>query len=164
MSEPAVEALEPQTTEDVDMGQEPETVAKADYEAIAKSLEDAKAEIAKMRRDQKTAEYVAKAKDLANLGEADELGALMLAASEAFSAEQYQTFERLLKAANAKVDKGELFAQFADGAAEVEDDTFESKLEKLAKAKVDAGQAPTREQAVLQVLNENPALRAEYRA
>lgn len=149
--------------EEVSMSDEPqvETVAKADFEALQKANTELSDRIAKMERDAKQAEYVAKAREYSNLGKADELGALLLAASEAFSAEQYQTLERLLKAANAQVDKGELFAQFSQPTAEA--GSFDEKLTGLAKAKVEAGAAPTLEIAKLQVLNENPELRAEYR-
>lgn len=159
-----------------------ETVAKADFEAlqtqlaeqIAKAEADAaahkaeiekaatlEARIAKMETERKQAEFVAKAKEFSNLGKADELGAMLLQASEGMSPEAYQLLERTMKAANAQVDKGALFAQFSKGDGEPE--SFEEKVESLAKAKVEAGHVKTIEMAKLQVLNENPGLRAEYR-
>lgn len=159
-----------------------ETVAKADFEALQTQLAEqiAKAEeveasrlaevakaagledrIAKMEQERKQAEFVAKAREYSNLGKADELGPLLLAADEHFSAEQYQALERLLKAANAQVESGDLFAQFSkadtDEPAEAAD-----RVTALAKAKVDAGEAKTLQIAKLQVLQENRELAAEY--
>lgn len=151
-----------------------ETISKADYEAVAKRLDEmskaladvqaekvaADEQVAKMERAAKVAEFVAKAADFSNLGKADELGGLLLAASESFSAEQYQALERMLKAANAQVETGDLFAQFAQPEAEALDAA--GKVDALAKAKVDAGTAKTLQIAKLEVLRENRELAAEY--
>src|SRR5581483_3366491 len=118
-----------------------DTVAKADFEALQKANTELADRIAKMERERKQAEYVAKAGEYGNLGKADELGGMLLAASEGMTAEQYQLLERTLKAANAQVDKGALFAQFAKQDAEAVD--VIEKIEQLAKAKVDAGAAAT---------------------
>ena len=160
-----------------------ETVAKADFEALqtqlaeqiakfeaeteARQAEIAKAAaleetIAKMESERKTAEFVAKAAEFSNLAKADELGALLLAANEAFSAEQYQALERLLKAANAQIESGDLFAQLAKSAADSTDVEAVDRVNALAKAKVEAGTAPTLQIAKLQVLQENRELAAEY--
>lgn len=140
---------------------QPEDVEKAD---LRKALNDARAQVAKMELERKQAEFIGKARGYSNLGKADELGALLLAANEHFSAEQYQALERLLKAANAQIETGDLFKQIADGDAAGEPADFDEKLAVLAKAKVDAGQAKTIELAKLQVLNENPGLRLEYKS
>lgn len=146
-----------------------ETVAKADFDAMKQHLdaEVTKAaaleeRIAKMERERKQAEFVAKAKDLDNLGTADQLGTMLLEASEGMSAEAYQTLERTLKAANAQVEKGALFAQFS----RPEGDAVSAmdRITSLAKAKVDAGQAKTIEIAKVQVMQENPELQSEYMA
>ena len=152
-----------------------ETVAKADFEALQKQLADeatarqadiAKAAaleetIAKMESERKQAEFVAKAAEFSNLAKADELGALLLAANEHFSVEQYQALERLLKAANAQIESGDLFAQLAK-ADEAEELDAADRVNSLAKAKVDAGEAQTLQIAKLQVLQENRELAAEY--
>jgi hypothetical protein len=160
-----------------------DTVAKADFEALqtqlaeqiakfeaeteARQAEIAKAAaleetIAKMESERKQAEFVAKAAEFGNLAKADELGALLLAANEAFSAEQYQALERLLKAANAQIESGDLFAQLAKGDADSADVDAIDRVEVLAKAKVEAGTAKTLQIAKLQVLQENRELAAEY--
>lgn len=142
-----------------------EQVAKAEAESEARKAEVEKAaaleeRIAKMEQDRKQAEFVAKAAEYSNLGKADELGGLLLAANEAFSAEQYQTLERLLKAANAQVDKGALFGQFSR--PEGDNPDVMDRINSLAKAKVDAGEARTIEIAKHMVIKENPSLRDEY--
>lgn len=143
-----------------------EQIAKADAEAEARKADIAKADelaakVEKMELERKQAEFIAKARDYNNLGKADELGPLLMAASDHFSEDQYKCLERLLKAANAQVEKGGLFAQFSK--TEGEPESFEDRLTSMAKAKVDAGTAKTIEIAKLQVLNENPELRVEYR-
>lgn len=167
----AVETVEaPEApVEEVSMSEETpvETVAKADFDTLQKSLESEVAKaaaleerIAKMERERKQAEFVAKAAEYSNLGKADELGGLLLAANEAFSAEQYQALERLLKAANAQVDKGELFAQFSRTEGDSPDAM--DRITSLAKAKVEAGEAKTLEIAKLQVMQQHPELQSEY--
>lgn len=160
----AVEAPEAQT-EEIDKVEEPkvetaDTVAKAEFDGVRKALEDAQAEIKKMQRERKEAEFVVKAKELGNLGAANEVGAIMLEASEGMSVERYQSLERLLKAANAQLESSNLFAAFgrSDGEAA---ESAEDRLTELAKAKVAAGQSPTIEQAKQAVLHENAELRSE---
>lgn len=174
MADKPVEAPEAPVKKDDKVSQEAETVAKADFEALQKQLQEMadlrKAEtdksaelaerIAKMERERKTAEFVAKARELANMGAASELGLMLLEASEGMSPESYQLLERTLKAANAQVEKGALFATIGRADGEVE--SWDARLSALAKAKVDAGTAKTRELAIMQVLNENPGLKAEY--
>lgn len=179
VAEQTVETPEVQKQETTPVAQEVETVAKADFEALQKQLADvnkaladaeagrqADAErIAKMERDRKQGEFVAKAKDLGNLGgTADALGNLLLEVCEGVPAETFKQLEQLLKSANAQLEKGALFATFGQGGAEPPaEQTFEQKVEEMAKALVAAGKASTLPLAKLQVLNENPDLRAEYR-
>lgn len=180
--EVAMPEVTPETPEvrksEENVAQEVESVAKAEFEALRKQLEDVNKEledarkareadaerIAKMERERKQGEFVAKAKDLGNIGAADALGNLLLEVSEGVSSETFKSLEQLLKAANAQLEKGALFATFGKGGADpVDEQTFEQKVEELAKAKVTAKTAATLEIAKLQVLNENPDLRAEYR-
>lgn len=178
LSDKTVETPDVQPNEvDISMAEdvtEVEMVNKADFEAVQKQLEDlskaleaaeaekaeAAEQVAKMERERREAEFVAKARDYANLGKADELGALLLAANDHFTAEQYQALERLLKSANAQVEKGDLFAQFSQPDAEPVDAV--DKVNALAKAKVEAGEAKTLQIAKLEVLRENRELAAEY--
>lgn len=142
-------------------------VAKADFEALKKALDAATAKavaaderIAKMERDKKEAEFVAKARDLANMGEAAELGKMLLEASEGMSEQSYQLLERTLKAANAQVEKGALFAQLSK--TETEPADVMGQIQNLAEAKVAAGEAKTIQLAKLAVIAENPSLRDDY--
>lgn len=178
VAEQTVETPEVQKQETTPVAQDVETVAKADFEALQKQLEDvnkalveasearkADAErIAKMERERKQGEFIAKAKDLANIGAADALGNLLLEVSEGVSADAFKSLEQLLKAANAQLEKGALFATFGQSGAEPPaEQTFEQKVDEMAKALVAEGKAKTLPLAKLQVLNENPDLRAEYR-
>lgn len=145
-------------------------VAKSEFAQLQKQLEDAKAEaaataqeIAKMKAEAKLAGFVALAKaDLEPLGKADEVGDLLLIASEAMPVEKYQALERLLKGAAAQLATGEVFKQKANTTAEPTD--AEAKLDELAKEALKAGVAKTIELAKLQVIQTNPDLYREITA
>lgn len=175
MADPTVETPDvPVEKDENDVSDKVETVAKADFEALQKQLADEaearKVEVAKaaaleerinkMELERRQAEFVAKARDLSNLGAAADLGLMLLEAQDGMSDASFQLLERTLKAANAQVERGALFAQFSqpDGeAAPVMD-----RITDLAKAKVAAGEARTIEIAKQMVIKENPALRDEY--
>lgn len=120
--------------------------------------------VAKMERKEREAEYVGKARDLPNIGGPAELGNLLLTISEKVEEDTYKALERTLKAANAQLEKGALFGVRGDPGAEPADDSVDSRVTTLAKAKLAAGLAKTIEQAKVEVLRENADLRAEYRA
>lgn len=178
VAEQTVETPEVQKQETTPVAQDVETVAKAEFDAVQKqlaelnkALEDARVareadaeRIAKMERERRQGEFIAKAKDLANIGAADALGNLLLEVSEGVSADAFKSLEQLLKAANAQLEKGALFATFGQAGADNEPKSLEERINELAKAKVEAGSAKTIEIAKLAVLNENPGLRAEYGA
>jgi hypothetical protein len=144
IDEPAVEV-----TEDIE---------KAD---LRKALDDARAEIAKMQRAAREGEFIAKAKaDFDNLGDATELGGLLLDAADLLSADTYQLLERTLKAANARVGEGDLFKQIGDpGAAPVE---AKATIYKMAEEMVAKGEAKNLGLALAEVARLNPELRDEY--
>lgn len=131
-------------------------------EAEVQKNQDLATRVEKMENERLEAEFIAKAKELPNLGNSSELGSLMLAVKKGVAAEQYQSLERLLKAANAQMEKGALFSTL--GRAETENPTVNDRINELAKAKVVAGTAKTIELAKLDVLHENPDLRAELNA
>jgi hypothetical protein len=135
-----------------------EDIEKAD---LRKSLADAQAEIAKMKSDAKRAEYIAKAKtDLDNLGDATELGGLLLDAADNLSEASYQTLERTLKAANAQIGSGDLFRQVGDPGAEPA--AAGDKITALAQKMVDNGEAANLGLAKMAVVKTHPELRDEY--
>ena len=146
-----------------------ERVAKSEFDQIQKAHEQlakANAELAerleKMENERVESEFIAKARSLSNLGTASELGRLMHEASRVMKAESYQALERTFKAANAQLEKGELFATL--GREDVDNPTVADRIADLAKAKLTAGTAATIEIAKMQVLHENPDLRDEYQA
>jgi hypothetical protein len=151
-----------------------ETVAKTDFVALQKQLADEaearnlsvekaaalEERIAKMEREQKQADFVAKAKDLSNLGTPAELGGMLLEASEGMSEAAYQLLDRTLKAVNAQIEKGALFAQMGRQDGEALD--VVDRITEMAKAKVAAGEAKTLQIAKLMVITEHPELSSEY--
>jgi len=142
---------------------EDEKTARAEATTKAADLAD---RVAKMEAKERTAEFVAKAKDLPNLGGPNELGGMLMVISEKVPEDTFKALDRILKAANAQLEKGALFVARGDGGADGADgeDDINAKVEKLAKARVEAGTSPTIEQAKLAVLKENRDLASAYRA
>lgn len=155
-----LEVLEPVAASADEPVEKAETVDIEKAE-LKKALEDAQAEIAKMKHEARSAEYVAKAKsDLANLGNAAELGGLLLDAADNLSAESYQLLERTLKAANAQVESGDLFAQI--GKADAEPAEAKATIYKMAEEMVAKGEAKNLGLALAEVVKQHPELRDEY--
>lgn len=114
-----LEAAKARGPEDDDDADDPDAALKALPEDVRKRVEAAEsaaaaaqAEVAKVRDEQALAEHVAKARaDFAPLGEAAEIGGLIHRLTKSASAEDVATLDRILQAAAAKVDTGELFAE-----------------------------------------------------
>lgn len=161
---PAAEATE-HAAEPVAASRDNEHVAKAEREALAKKLEVAEAEIAKMRDERERDRFTEIAKsELGSLpGEPEAIGVLLQKAKGALGEPEYQTLFRLLKAANAQTDTARLFAQFADQ-NEPEAKSFEEQVTEKAQALVDAGKARTVAQATAMVMADSPELRKAYGA
>lgn len=161
----------------VTKGEIPEAVQKAldESDRLRKAAEDKATEmeksvtaanerLAKMERKEREGEYIAKARDLGNLStSAPTLGNLLLDISEAVPETTFKSLEQLLKAANAQLEKGALFATIGDAEGETAaDTTLDARVTKAAVEMVAKGLAPTVEQAKLAVLKSDPALREEY--
>lgn len=140
-----------------------EMVEKAELAKLQKQLEDEKAarvasdaRIAKMEEDAKRASFIAKAADLGNMGPAPELGTLLYEVAKGVSEETFKSLEQILKAANAQVDKGALFATFG----KQDDDTVDpaAKIDTLAKALVADKSAANYADAVKAVMKSHPEL------
>ena len=129
---------------------------------VQKQLDETKAELEKIQKAQRAAEFVAKAKDFSDLGSTKEIGSLLEAADTHFDEDQQKTLDTFLKSANEQVSKGLLFKRLSkelDGEA----DTWEEQLAKAAKERVAKSDGKlTIEQAKVKVMAENPELRKEY--
>ena len=149
----AVEPVVEKSAAEVDL-------AKAN-EQVRKELEDARAEIAKMQHEARTAEFIAKAKaDFGNIGEAGEVGARLLEAADRMSPEGYQWVERTLKAVNAQLESSDLFKQVGNPNAEPVE--AKAKIYELAEKMVADGDAPNVGMALAQVAKQHPELVDEY--
>ncbi len=138
-----------------------ETVSKSDYEAIKKQQEETAKQLAKMQEEATKATFTAKAAEYGNIGIADDVAPVLIAANKSFTEDEFKALETLLKAANARAESSALLKQLSKTGGNDPTD-FDSKLEALAKAKVDAGTAATIEIAKGQVMRENADLRDEY--
>lgn len=151
----------------------PETVkaalrkAEADRVALAKRAEDAE-RIAKNERDlREQREFIAKAEtELSHIGSAQDTGLLLKSASEKLSKDEFEQLERVLKAANAQIDTGNLFVELGKGgvqenpAAREPYEAMLAKAEEIRKADPNVSQADALQKAA----QLNPDLAREYGA
>lgn len=151
------EQPEPRRVRQISKAQEKLEKALKDEQSVRKALEE---RLEKMENDRLEAEFIAKARELPNLGGASELGHMLLTVKKSVDVETFQSLERLLKAANAQLEKGDLFATL--GRADAENPTAMDRINELAKQKLANGLAKTIELAKMEVIRENPDLRDEY--
>lgn len=151
----------------VDKSKLPEDVRKAleaaeteRAEALKKNQE-MEERIAKMERREREGEYIAKARTLANLGKAEDLGTLLLDVAEKVGDDTYKSLERILKAANAQLEADEMLTKVIGDPNHDGGNTPEGKIHAAAMEIVKAGGAPTVEQAKILVLKNRPDLRDE---
>lgn len=147
---------------EIDKAELPPQVRKMleDAERVRKELDDARDRIAKMERERREQEFIDKAKDLTNLGSAEQTGKLLLDIAESVPSESYQALERMLKSINAQLESNSLFSEV--GSTVGDESSLESRIEAAAKELVSKGVAPTIEQATVKVLESNAELRSEY--
>lgn len=166
------------------------------YQTVLKSLDDAQAQNTELAERVEKAEgrnadlegkllekdLVHKAEtDLKHVAPADETVAVLKAAKETMSAEQYEALETLLSKANAKIETGSLFEELGRSQDPVIKDAIRrganldtgsggdawAKIEELAKSlveKSDDGDPISKEQAIARVLKteEGAQLYGEY--
>lgn len=137
----------------------PEEVKKYVQE-IEKRAKEAE-EIAKKEREERlTREFVAKAAQFKALPvKPEEFGPVLKSISEV-APQVYEKVEAVLKAANELVEKSKVFDEIGKGTG-VEKSAW-GKIEAKASELVQKNAGMTKEQAIAQVLRQNPDLYAEY--
>lgn len=125
---------------------------------VNKTLEE---RVSKMEREKQEAAFITKAKDLANLStNPATLGLLLLDVAEKVPDETFKQLDQLLKAANAQLERSELFR--AVGHPLGDEDSLEARIQKLAEEMVTSGAAATVPIAKAKVLETNSEIRNEY--
>lgn len=132
---------------------ETEDVMKNVPEDIRKRLEDAEAAVAKMQKDARDRDFIAKAAEFGHIAGAAEFGPV-LEEIDRKAPEAAQKMVTYLKAAEARIAESNLFAEF--GATGSDSETPGAKGEALIEKYVGEGMA--RPAAVEKVLRENPDL------
>jgi hypothetical protein len=149
--------------------QTPEAVEKARMatlpEDIRKRLEANETEIAKMREDKETGEYIQKARSLPLSGTTPEaFGPLLRRIAKGCStSEDADEVTRLVKSLGEQVKAGALFGERGVSGGSGPADAY-GEAKALAKAKVDAGQFTSIQKALDAVWREKPELWTRYRA
>jgi cell division protein FtsB len=145
----------------------PEAVEKRKLDSlpedIRKRIEASEAEIAKMKDEKLTAEYVAKAKAIKQSAEFG--GVLKRLATAAATAEDFTKLEQVLKAQAEQIDKGKLFATLgSDGTdPDVSGDDAEGEVIAKVRAKMNQDKGLDYAGAQAEVFKENPGLYDRYR-
>lgn len=131
------------------------------YHAEVAKAADLAERVEKMERERREGEYIAKARDLANLSASpNTLGLLLLDIAEKIPAETFKQLEQLLKAANAQLERSDLFK--AVGHPVGDETSLEFRIQKKAEEMVTAGKAATVQIAKAKVLETDSEIRAEY--
>lgn len=143
----------------IDMEAVPEEM-KDSVEKLFKQMTDAQELIKKAEDEKVTREYVAKAAEYKNLAVKPEEFGLTLKALATAAPAEYTKLEAVLKAADAALTKGGLFAEIGTSGGG-EQATAWGKIEKAAEARA-AKENITKAEAVSKILDENPALYNEY--
>ena len=107
-----------------------------------------------------TKEFQDRGKEFPNIGTAEIVGNVLRKAFDV-SDEYGNQLEGILKDANTKIEKSELFIEKGTNARGSADSSW-AKIEELAKSMVTKGQGQTMAQAIDRVLAENPLLYEEY--
>lgn len=115
--------------------------------------------IAKMQDERLEKEWISKAGDVLLVGEADEVGKLLKSVAET-SPETAESLMTLLKAANTRIEKGNLFKELGVG-GEVDDDSALAELNKKAH-ELAKDKDMTFEKAFAHVYKKEHKLRKQY--
>lgn len=144
-----------------------ELVEKAQRDAAdaTKKADEAAAQVRKMQDEQRSREYVEKARVLKAIpgASATELGALLKAFAEKATPEEYTKLEALLKGCNDAIETGALFSErghSGDGSAA--GGSAVERVNALVKARMEKGASKTESEALSAVMRENPGLYREY--
>ena len=129
---------------------------------LRKEKEELEGELQELRKAERMRAFINKAADFKTISDPERLGSLLEEADRGMSDDNQEYLGRLLMAAKsaAEVDKtSRIFDQLAS--VEPVEESWDVKLEKRAKELADS-QKITIEQAKMKVMEEDPALRAEY--
>ncbi len=134
-----------------------EMLNKAKVEA-----DDARAELRKEREERRDAEFVAKAQSAWGLlpVDATEVGKAMRRLSDV-DAPLAETIAKALDAANAQAESANIFAEIGTAGRPDTGDAY-SKVQSMAKSLVAEGKARTVEQAVVDLISDDPTLYQDY--
>jgi hypothetical protein len=136
--------------------------ARAEKDAAVAKATEAEAELRKERDAAADAEAVDKAKAWSNLSLDPAVVGPALRRLAGHDGDLAKAISDALTAANAQAESGAIFAEIGKSTTLVEGGSAVARLQTLAKAAVDNGQAATVEQAFADVAVANPSLYAEY--
>jgi len=130
-------------------------------ETLATSNKSLTEQVTKEREMRVAKEFHEKAKSFGHVGEdAIELGKTLKEAFETMSKEGYERFEKTLKAANDKIEAGNIFSELGTSAGGSV--VYDDKIKVAKEAELKANPKLTSEQAEDLALQKNPELYNEY--
>jgi hypothetical protein len=154
---------------EVEDEEDEEDMMKSVPEAVREMLnkaqgeaDDARAELRKEREERRDAEFVAKAQSAWGLlpVDATEVGKAMRRLSDV-DAPLAETISKALDAANAQAESANIFAEIGSAGRPDTGDAY-SKVQSMAKSLVAEGKAKTVEQAVVDLISDDPTLYQDY--
>ncbi len=136
----------------------------AELESTKEKLAKAHEQTGELSEKLRLKEFIEKAdREYGKVGSTDEIAEILKAASEHFDEETFGKLETLLKAANAKIESGDLFAELGRTAlGESAPDSAYAEAVKKADEMVEKSGDLSREQAMGKVWEQNPDLYARY--
>lgn len=140
----------------------PPALAKALTDAL-KEASDAKAELAKAATEKGVAEATSFVKSLDRLVTDAPATGGMLFELRSSKPELAKAVEELMSALNGQAESADIFAEIGKSSRSNDGAIASDRINSLAKARVDAGDFPTIEQAVAAVVTEQPDLYTDAR-
>lgn len=129
---------------------------------VQKQLADTKAELVDLKKAQRKRDFVVKAEKFKNIGSAERIGKLLDAADQYFEEAERELLDKILAGASEQIEKGALFERFSKDGDDVPA-TWEERLDTAAAERVSKSDGKlTIEQARVQIMHEDAALRKEY--
>ena len=154
---------------EVEDEEDEEDMMKSVPEAVREMLnkaqgeaDEARAELRKEREERRDAEFVAKAQSAWGLlpVDATEVGKAMRRLTDV-DAPLAETISKALDAANAQAESANIFAEIGSAGRPDTGDAY-SKVQSMAKSLVAEGKAKTVEQAVVDLISDDPTLYQDY--
>ena len=135
-------------------------------EQTSKELADAKEQLAKAAEDSRTRDAIEKAANYSHVAAPDDLAPILKEAGEKLDAETIEKLEAVLRNAEERISKGDLFTEMGSRSTgeSKKDDAYSEAIRKASEMVEKSDERLSTDQALSRVWMENPDLYAQYLA